>query len=75
MPIPPVLHNAEPGACVSKENGLPQVPFGHLRNDSPFTRSTITPQYINANHNPVIVFAKYEIANGAAGEIEFEIGG
>ena len=31
--------------------------------------------YINANHNPVIVFAKYEIANGAAGEIEFEIGG
>ena len=29
--------------------------------------------YINANHNPVIVFAKYEIANGAAGEIEFEI--
>ena len=31
--------------------------------------------YINTNHNPVIVFAKYEIANGAAGEIEFEIGG
>ena len=31
--------------------------------------------YINANHNPVIVFDKYEIANGAAGEIEFEIGG
>ena len=29
--------------------------------------------YINANHNPVIVFEKYEIANGAAGEIEFEI--
>ena len=31
--------------------------------------------YINAKHNPVIVFEKYEIANGAAGEIEFEIGG
>lgn len=31
--------------------------------------------YINAHHNPVIVFEKYEIANGAAGEIEFEIGG
>lgn len=31
--------------------------------------------YINTNHNPVIVFDKYEIANGAAGEIEFEIGG
>ncbi|MDD5863069.1 MAG: DUF3298 domain-containing protein [Firmicutes bacterium] len=31
--------------------------------------------YINANHKPVIVFDKYEIANGAAGEIEFEIGG
>ena len=31
--------------------------------------------YIGANHNPVIVFDKYEIANGAAGEIEFEIGG
>ena len=31
--------------------------------------------YINASHNPVIVFEKYEIANGAAGEIEFEIGG
>lgn len=31
--------------------------------------------YINTNHNPVIVFGKFEIANGAAGEIEFEIGG
>lgn len=31
--------------------------------------------YINTNHNPVIVFDKFEIANGAAGEIEFEIGG
>lgn len=31
--------------------------------------------YINASHNPVIVFDKYEIASGAAGEIEFEIGG
>ena len=31
--------------------------------------------YINANHNPVVVFEKYEIANGSAGEIEFEIGG
>lgn len=31
--------------------------------------------YIGANHNPVIVFDKYEIANGAAGEIAFEIGG
>lgn len=31
--------------------------------------------YISTNHNPVIVFDKYEIANGAAGEIEFEIGG
>lgn len=31
--------------------------------------------YINNSHNPVIVFDKYEIANGAAGEIEFEIGG
>lgn len=29
--------------------------------------------YINNNHNPVIIFDKYEIANGAAGEIEFEI--
>lgn len=29
--------------------------------------------YINAGHNPVIVFDKYEIANGAMGEIEFEI--
>ena len=28
---------------------------------------------INADHNPVIVFGKYEIANGAAGEITFEI--
>ena len=31
--------------------------------------------YINPSHNPVIVFDKYEIAPGAAGEIEFEIGG
>ena len=29
--------------------------------------------YINSSHNPVIVFDKYEIASGAAGEIEFEI--
>lgn len=29
--------------------------------------------YISPNHNPVIVFEKYEIANGAAGEITFEI--
>ena len=28
---------------------------------------------INADHNPVIAFGKYEIANGAAGEITFEI--
>lgn len=41
-----------------------------------FTRiSENTNFYINAKHNPVIVFEKYEIANGAAGEIEFEIGG
>lgn len=31
--------------------------------------------YINAEHNPVIVFEKYEIASGSAREIEFEIGG
>lgn len=38
----------------------------------------ITPDtqfYVNASHNPVIVFDKYEIAAGSAGEIEFEIGG
>ena len=29
--------------------------------------------YISADHNPVIVFDKYEIANGAAGEIRFEV--
>lgn len=29
--------------------------------------------YISPDHNPVIVFDKYEIANGAAGEISFEI--
>lgn len=37
--------------------------------------SEATKFYISSNHNPVIVFDKYEIANGAAGEIEFEIGG
>lgn len=31
--------------------------------------------YINENNHPVIVFEKYEIAPGASGEIEFEIGG
>lgn len=31
--------------------------------------------YINKNARPVIVFEKYEIAPGASGEIEFEIGG
>lgn len=31
--------------------------------------------YINENNRPVIVFEKYEIAPGASGEIEFEIGG
>lgn len=31
--------------------------------------------YINNNNRPVIVFEKYEIAPGASGEIEFEIGG
>lgn len=31
--------------------------------------------YINKNTRPVIVFEKYEIAPGASGEIEFEIGG
>lgn len=30
--------------------------------------------YINGNNRPVIVFDKYEIAPGASGEIEFEIG-
>ncbi|MCI8510788.1 MAG: DUF3298 and DUF4163 domain-containing protein [Lachnospiraceae bacterium] len=30
--------------------------------------------YINKNNRPVIVFEKYEIAPGASGEIEFEIG-
>lgn len=30
--------------------------------------------YINTNNRPVIVFEKYEIAPGASGEIEFEIG-
>lgn len=31
--------------------------------------------YINKKNRPVIVFEKYEIAPGASGEIEFEIGG
>ena len=31
--------------------------------------------YINKNNCPVIVFEKYEIAPGALGEVEFEIGG
>lgn len=31
--------------------------------------------YMNENGNPVIVFDKYEIAPGAYGELEFEIGG
>lgn len=31
--------------------------------------------YINENNHPVIVFEKYEIAPGSAGEIEFEITG
>lgn len=31
--------------------------------------------YVNENNRPVIVFEKYEIAPGALGEIEFEIGG
>lgn len=31
--------------------------------------------YINEDKRPVIVFEKYEIAPGASGEIEFEIGG
>lgn len=31
--------------------------------------------YINGNNRPVIVFEKYEIAPGASGEVEFEIGG
>lgn len=31
--------------------------------------------YINENNRPVIVFERYEIAPGAAGEVEFEIGG
>lgn len=31
--------------------------------------------YINENNCPVIVFEKYEIAPGALGEVEFEIGG
>jgi len=30
--------------------------------------------YINENSRPVIVFEKYEIAPGSAGEVEFEIG-
>lgn len=30
--------------------------------------------YINENNRPVIVFEKYEIAPGASGEVEFEIG-
>lgn len=32
-----------------------------------------TPFYMNGDGNPVIVFKKYEIAPGAAGELEFEI--
>ena len=32
-----------------------------------------TPFYINESGNPVIVFEKYEIAPGSAGEIYFEI--
>lgn len=39
-------------------------------------RSLINEQrsfYINEKGNPVVVFAKYEIAAGAAGQIEFEI--
>lgn len=31
--------------------------------------------YINESGNPVVVFGKYEIAPGSAGEVEFEIGG
>lgn len=31
--------------------------------------------YINENNRPVIVFEKYEIAPGASGKIEFEVGG
>lgn len=31
--------------------------------------------YINENNRPVIVFDKYEIAPGSAGEIEFTVGG
>lgn len=31
--------------------------------------------YINENNRPVIVFEKYEIAPGSAGEIEFVVGG
>ena len=32
-----------------------------------------TPFYINENENLVIVFEKYQIAPGSAGDIEFEI--
>ena len=31
--------------------------------------------YINGHNRPVIVFEKYEIAPGSAGEVEFEITG
>lgn len=39
------------------------------------TISEATNFYINENGYPVIVFEKYEIAPGAMGEVEFEIGG
>lgn len=39
-----------------------------------FTGITDSPRfYLSPAHNPVIVFEKFEIANGAAGEIAFEI--
>ena len=32
-----------------------------------------TPFYVNEKGNPVICFAKYEIAPGSMGEVQFEI--
>lgn len=67
---------------IANESILAQMKTRKLEGDMPFWTpekggfTTITDQtkfYINENGNPVIVFDKYEIAPGAAGEIEFEI--
>ena len=50
--------------------------FGYGEDNGIEGFTTITDEtnfYINENGNPVIVFAKYEIAPGSMGQIEFEI--